>query len=1328
MKTLSTFTDAGWDFVGESANGLHDYWQMPVDGYPRFALHTWTLSGEGTPDNPYIVASAADSGKVWLRPSACYRLDGNLDLTGISWSSAVVPAFAGVFDGQGFVISNLTINQPGSENIGLFGRVDAGGQIRNLGVENVNITGSDYVGGLVGKNYSGPLTSCYATGSVSGTDSVGGLVGENDGTLASCYATGSVSGTDHVGGLVGYNYSGTLTFCYATGSVSGTGSYVGGLVGVNTGTLNFCYATGAVTGTDMVGGLVGYSTRNSIITVCYASGTVSGTGEDVGGLVGEDLGGTITSCYATGTVTGGNYVGGLVGNGGHVTLCYAMGTVSGSSYVGGLVGSGGGIAFCYATGMVSGGSYIGGLTGWNYGSLTACFWDVETSGLSVGVGTGTASGVTGKTTAEMMTPSTFTTAGWDFVGEAANGVNDYWDMVGYDYPRLTLDAWTLGGEGTAANPYIVASAADLGRVWLRPSACYRLVGNLDLTGISWSAAVIPTFTGVFDGQGFVISNLTINQPGVDYIGLFGLAGGQIRNLGIENANITGSGYVGGLVGSGGAITSCYATGTVAGLKYVGGLAGYTSSITSCYAMATVSGTGRYVGGLVGYSYQGKIDSCYATGAVSGTDRYVGGLVGYREGGTITACYATGAVSGTGNYVGGLVGENGGSITACYATGSVSGSSYVGGLVGGSSNAVGLITACYATGWVRGTESGVGGLAGYNLGKIVSSYATGMVSGGSYVGGLVGSNNDTGYIASSGNITSCYAAGAVSGTGSYVGGLVGKNYDGTISYCHAVGTVSGTGDYVGGLAGSSVEDNYYGRIEFCYASGDVTGLGDYVGGLVGENCSKMTSCYATGGVRGESYVGGLVGHNYDHGSPADYSGEIVFCYATGSASGSDYVGGLVGYNSSGTITFCYATGSVTATGSYVGGLVGSGGRGTASFWDVETSGWSTSSGGIGKTTAEMKTFSTFKDAGWSITDAASNVMTEWRILPGRYPCLTWEGGEYSGGSGTQADPYQIATVSDWQELTIVWADWDEQFIVTADIDLQGISLAPVGTSRRFTGFLEGNGHVIGNAVINQPDKDYAGLFGVIESGGEIRNLGIEDASITGKSYVGGLVGYSDSSIITACYVTGAVTGTDMVGGLAGHGQNSSITSCYAMGTVSGTGRYAGGLVGYRYKGKIDSCYATGAVSGSDWYVGGLVGGNSYLASITASFWDIQSSGQSLGVGGGTPTGVTGKTTAEMKTFSTFTDAGWDFVGETVNGTADVWRMCVDGVDYPRLSWEFSRGGDFGCPDGVGVEDLVYLCERWLEAGPEAVGAADANGDGKVDLADYAILAEHWLTGD
>jgi len=101
--------------------------------------------------------------------------------------------------------------------------------------------------------------------------------------------------------------------------------------------------------------------------------------------------------------------------------------------------------------------------------------------------------------------------------------------------------------------------------------------------------------------------------------------------------------------------------------------------------------------------------------------------------------------------------------------------------------------------------------------------------------------------------------------------------------------------------------------------------------------------------------------------------------------------------------------------------------------------------------------------------------------------------------------------------------------------------------------------------------------------------------------------------------------------------------------------------------------------------------------------------------------------EMKQQSSF--VGWDFTNETANGTNDYWRMCVDGVDYPRLNWE-SIAGDFMCPDGVNVEDLDYFIQRWLLgdcASSNNCGGADIDGSGVVDSADFAIFAQHWLEG-
>jgi hypothetical protein len=90
-------------------------------------------------------------------------------------------------------------------------------------------------------------------------------------------------------------------------------------------------------------------------------------------------------------------------------------------------------------------------------------------------------------------------------------------------------------------------------------------------------------------------------------------------------------------------------------------------------------------------------------------------------------------------------------------------------------------------------------------------------------------------------------------------------------------------------------------------------------------------------------------------------------------------------------------------------------------------------------------------------------------------------------------------------------------------------------------------------------------------------------------------------------------------------------------------------------------------------------------------------------------------------------GWDFVGEQTQGTADIWRMCRESVDYPRLASEYAGNGDVDCPAGVGLGDLLYLVDRWLAEGDVCCGAADINGDGRVGMDDYAVLAGNWHAG-
>ena len=149
--------------------------------------------------------------------------------------------FTGEYNGADYTIDALYINRTSTNYIGLFGLTN-GANIINIGVTNVNITGAQGVGGLVGRNQAGSSTvsNSYSTGSVSGGDSVGGLVGDNLNTAATLavsnsYSTVSVTGGANVGGLVGYiqGSSSTVSNSYSTGSVTGSAVPVGGLVGRN---------------------------------------------------------------------------------------------------------------------------------------------------------------------------------------------------------------------------------------------------------------------------------------------------------------------------------------------------------------------------------------------------------------------------------------------------------------------------------------------------------------------------------------------------------------------------------------------------------------------------------------------------------------------------------------------------------------------------------------------------------------------------------------------------------------------------------------------------------------------------------------------------------------------------------------------------------------------------------------------------------------------------------------------------------------------------------------------------------------------------------------
>lgn len=237
--------------------------------------------------------------------SADYRLATDIDASetggwnggdGFDPIGANGNGFAGTLEGDGHVITGLWIDRGGEDYVGLFGVTDSGATISSLGLENLDVTGTDDVGGLVGFN-EGPVESSYATVTVAGSYYVGGLVGWNDsGTIDSSYASGSVVRVDSMGGggLVGYNsLSGTVNRSYTTGGVDG-GDLVGGLVGENHGAVESSYATGSVSGDAVMGGLVGYNagTVGSSYWDTESTGQSSSAGGSGTGLSTAEMQGT----------------------------------------------------------------------------------------------------------------------------------------------------------------------------------------------------------------------------------------------------------------------------------------------------------------------------------------------------------------------------------------------------------------------------------------------------------------------------------------------------------------------------------------------------------------------------------------------------------------------------------------------------------------------------------------------------------------------------------------------------------------------------------------------------------------------------------------------------------------------------------------------------------------------------------------------------------------------------------------------------------------------------------------------------------------------------
>ena len=939
--------------------------------------------GTGEPNDPYRIASVADLLEVSARPTDWdkdFVLVDHVDMDGHPLTDAVISRgevadqqwstgtlFTGTFDGNDLAIRNLVLDSGGQKRdcVALFGGIGTAGVVKNLRVENAYVAAADYVGALAGIN-QGRVENCIAGGFVSGDRTVGGLLGENQGSILDSLSTGEVNvnnndvDSENVGGLVGRNaQEAAISKCRSTGEISGfdkTGEDFGGLVGWNQGAVLHCHSSGPVSGysdtSTNFGGLIGHN--EGTVIDCYSEGAVVNN-ENVGGLIGRNTG-RVRDCYCTGSAAGNRYVGGLVGfNNGTATHCYSIGAVIGQANQGGLVGHN-----AYST------------------RVKDCFWDVNSSGLD------TSAAGTGLPTTEMTDASTYQAAGWDFVGIREDGLHETWTMSqAQGYPVLSIfngyEPAALAGSGTLRDPYRICDAEQLAAVFYGdPTAHYHLACDVNLAQIHWSAAILPEFGGCFDGNGLVVSGLTISS--IDPAGLFGTIHSQatVRNVGVEDANVAGADYVGGLGGrNSGKIHGCYVTGKVKGTNLVGGLTGGNEGgeIANAYSTAEVEGRTQ-VGGLAGRSSEGHIRSCYAAGRVTGSTD-AGGLIGSRASSSVVACFWDMQVSGwiTGNAGLGktteqmqtadtflnagwdFVGERGNGLHEIWQMPLGVGYPVLGRFNGyrppqlagdgtaddpyrlSDANELGAVVHHEAgAAYVLAADIDLTGIT-WSTSAVIPEFSGACDGNDRTISGLNVDVPDANYVGLFGRLREGaeiwnlrLVDARVAGTSSHVGILAGSSR-GSVIDCRANGTVEGV-DYVGGLVGLNE-----GVVADCNMAIAISGT-DCVGGLVGCNFGgALETCSVTGVVEGQNYVGCLVGSNTGTvaqchsdcnevvgeicvgGLIGNNTGDVAECFADcNDVVGNDRVGGIAGDNNHGHVVDCYHVGPVSGA-TKVGGVAG-----------------------------------------------------------------------------------------------------------------------------------------------------------------------------------------------------------------------------------------------------------------------------------------------------------------------------------------------------------------------------------------------------------------------
>lgn len=736
-----------------------------------------------------------------------------------------------------------------------------------------------------------------------------------------------ITGNEYVGGVAGYVHSGTVQSCYSTGTISGN-TWVGGMVGWVSGTVQNCYATGSVSGNDWVGGVAGCAYNGTVKNCAALNPSISGS-TNAGRVVGEQGNGTLTNNYA--------------------------------------------------------------------------FSGMTVNGVTVSDGTATNKNGAGKTAADLQTsggfPTALTTIPWTYEEGKLPGFDEAIAMPAH---IIDISGEYFNGEGTSENPYQISTAAQLAKLAelvnsddaatrnLYYDKHYKLTDNIDLSiynadntsfngGKGWKPiggyypSTLYPFNGTFDGGGYNIKGLYLNNDTYMCSGLFGVIGnGTVKNLGIVDAYIRGRSIVGGIAAMmGGTMENCFITGVIGGTNSVGGMIGdfnapYTS-VKNCYSAATVTGE-KEVGGIIGRFNMGSVVNSYATGAVTGTSS-VGGVAGFFygvSGNKVENCFALNpSISGS-SEVSRVVGSYGGTVifsgNHSYSGMTVTVDGVVQTITDGTANNInglaktadelqaisGFPHGFISTPWTY-TEKMLPGLGGKAVDMPLHLLPTDTSSFGGGDGTSEAQAYEISTAAQLAKLAELVSSDDESTRNAYKSkyykltddidlSAYGKSYDGGKGWIpigriidHNIlwfdGKFDGNGKVITGLFINRPDEYCIGLFGYTYKADlkniAVVGANIYgdrqVGGIAGTaSYGTVCGCYVNGTINGSRFIGGIMGAH--GGGGGGTSVEIQNCRSDASVSGNgETIGGIVGATS-GMVENCHATGSVSGD-TKVGGIAG-----------------------------------------------------------------------------------------------------------------------------------------------------------------------------------------------------------------------------------------------------------------------------------------------------------------------------------------------------------------------------------------------------------------------